>query len=261
MLLALILSAVVLYLLSGAAGVHALRRDRDGSLFLSIVLFVLAFVTHTSYLGIYSRQFGRCPATTPSEILVFIAWAIALNYLVLGSTYRVSILGWLTSPTILGMLTLAHFTQGSSPTMPTEKNALWALEFHAGISLLAYGTLGLAAIAAGVSILSNHSLKQKSALSIRWLSLPLGKLDKVTFRVGLWGWLLLLVGIASGFWVPGWGLLNAKVIWGIGIGLLYGMWLGMRWRGRLSPVRFAWIMVLNYAFVLVTFLGMNAWLN
>jgi ABC-type uncharacterized transport system permease subunit len=128
---------------------------------------------------------------------------------------------------------------------------------HAATILLAYGAFGLAAVAAAMFLVQQHDLK---AHKLRALlsSLPsIQRLEVVTTRLVLVGFLLLTIGLVVGSQLPRkegisfWA--DAKVLWS---GLLWLIYLealvAHKFFGR-SARRFAVVIIAAFVFLLLTF--------
>src|SRR6202011_690599 len=94
----------------------------------------LGFIFQTAFLSIRGPALGRCPLTNLFEVFVFLAWSVALVYMLVGPAYRLSLMGAFTAPLVVllqGFALLAPIDI-RHPT-PVPPNA-W-LEFHASMSL------------------------------------------------------------------------------------------------------------------------------
>jgi ABC-type uncharacterized transport system permease subunit len=78
-----------------------------------------------------------CPIGTLPEILIFLGWSIALIYLVIGPTYRLSLMGAFTAPLVL-FLQIVAIVLPAEPSRPPHAPNPW-VEAHAALSLVAYG--------------------------------------------------------------------------------------------------------------------------
>src|SRR5882757_8366442 len=58
------------------------------------------FLLQTGFLYLRGQRIGRCPLTSLFEVLIFLGWAMVLFYLLIGPTYRLSLLGAFTSPLV-----------------------------------------------------------------------------------------------------------------------------------------------------------------
>src|SRR5438105_10731922 len=67
----------------------------------------LGFVFQTAFLWIRGHALGRCPLTNLFEVFIFLAWSIALVYMVIGPVYRLSLMGAFTAPLVFLIQTIA----------------------------------------------------------------------------------------------------------------------------------------------------------
>ena len=68
------------------------------------------FILQTAFLSIRGHAVGRCPLTNLFEVLIFLAWSIALIYMVVGPAYRLSLMGAFTAPLVLIVQGFALFS-------------------------------------------------------------------------------------------------------------------------------------------------------
>ena len=61
----------------------------------------LGFIFQTAFLWIRGQALGRCPITNLFEVFVFLAWSVALVYMLVGPAYRLSLMGAFTAPLVL----------------------------------------------------------------------------------------------------------------------------------------------------------------
>ncbi len=155
------LAAVVRTGVALRAGVFPLGRFN----FLAIGL---GFVFQTAFLSIRGHALGRCPLTNLFEVFIFLAWSVALIYMLVGPTYRLSLMGAFTAPLVVllqGFALIAPIDVRHSVKMPANT----ALEFHASVSLVAYGAFALACIA-GVMYLGTRAPAQDTSTALNFLS-------------------------------------------------------------------------------------------
>lgn len=236
-----------------AFGAKSFRRNH-----LNLAFIVVAFVLHSIFLFMRGEEIGHCPLTNPFETIVFLSWAIALNYLLIGPPFHISLLGAFSAPLILALNLFAMLTPTLDRPSGPQPQAGWLLELHAGVSVLAYGTLGIAAIAAVMFLISNHYLKLRLLHPIVSRLPPVGKLDVVSQRVMVLGFLLLAVGMAAGFLSPTIKHDTVKATWSVMVLLGYALLLLARLKSWFSPSRFAWACVSLYLFILLTFWAINS---
>jgi len=232
--------ATVFALLAGLFGLRRLGIDSDKPSRLPLVFMAATFLTQLAFLYFRGQERGQCPLKDLGEIFAFLSWSLVLFYLITGPLYRVSLLGLFTAPLVVILQSLAllpgFLSKDISP--PTTLDP-WG-ETHAAFSVLAYGALGLSAIASVMFIILNQRLKEANFSSGLTQKLPgVGPLSSVMQRLGLIGFTLLTVGIVSGFFIENIGggqkhLYVAAITW-----LLYALLLGISLTRGLTPKRLA----------------------
>src|SRR5437899_11142056 len=95
----------------------------------------LGFIFQTAFLSIRGHALGRCPITNLFEVIIFVAWSVALFYMVVGPTYRLSLMGAFTAPFVVVLQLLALITPVDRPHPAILSANTW-LEFHASMSLV-----------------------------------------------------------------------------------------------------------------------------
>src|SRR5712692_4735856 len=104
------------------------------------------FVFQTIFLSIRGHSLGRCPLTNLFEVFVFLAWSVALIYILVGPAYRLSLMGAFTAP-LVSLLQGFPLIASIDVRQPVHVPANSWLEFHASVSLVACGAFALACIA------------------------------------------------------------------------------------------------------------------
>ncbi|TMP99206.1 MAG: cytochrome c assembly protein, partial [Verrucomicrobia bacterium] len=133
---------------------------------------------------------------------------------------------------------------------------------HAALILLSYGAFGLSSAAGLMYLTQEHDLKFHKMRAIFSLVPPIQRLELVIGRLMATGFVLLTAGLAIGaVWLKlpeGVGYFDdPKVHWSILVWLLYLTLLILNWRFAQGGRRFAWGAVGCFAFVLLTFWGVN----
>ena len=118
-----LIAATLLAALGGAWGMISVHRGRRSKLTIFWMIGVLA--CQITFLALRGQQRGACPLGDLGEILVFLSWALTLFYLLVGSAYRISLLGVFTAPVVALFQSVALFpglmeinpakTQGANP--------------------------------------------------------------------------------------------------------------------------------------------------
>jgi HemX protein len=215
----------------------------------------LGFIFQTAFLSVRGHVLGRCPLTNLFEVLVFLAWSVALTYLLIGPAYRLSLMGAFTAPLVAliqGFALLAPIDIRHPAKVPANS---W-LEFHASMSMMAYGAFALACIAGVMYLVQEHQLKTRQLHSIFYHLPPLTDLFAAITRLLWWGFALYTLGLASGFFI-GQPLPRPQVVCAIGVWLLYAAILHGRYLRRLAPKRVAALCILGFSAALTLLWGIT----
>lgn len=189
-----------------------------------------------------------CPIRTLPEIVIFLSWAIGLFYIVIGPTYRISLMGVFTAPLILGLQSIALLLP-SEKISSTAKLNPW-IETHAALSLLAFGAFGLACISGIMFLVQEKQLKSQHPSPIFHYLPPIRILEEVTIRLLWLGLILLSISFASG-WIAHFSIAGAKfwtslLVWGT-----YFFTLVLHQKHRLAPHRLAFLAIFIFLFALM----------
>ncbi len=213
----------------------------------------LGFAFQTAFLFMRGHEIGSCPLTNLFEVFIFLSWSMVLLYLLIGTAYRLSLLGAFTSPLVFIFQTFALIAPIDTPMHARVMHSAW-LELHAAISIIAYGAFALAGVAGVMFLVQERQLKTHQLRSFFFHLPPIHDLSVAINRLLLTGFALLTIGLLAGFavridWV--------KVSWGIGVWLIYGAILqAEKWK-RVSPRRVAQLAVAAFTITLSTLWGLN----
>jgi HemX protein len=217
----------------------------------------LGFIFQTAFLSVRGHALGRCPLTNLFEVFVFLAWSLSLFYMLVGPTYRLSLMGAFTAPLVVVLQSfalIAPIDRTHAGRMPANP---W-LEFHASISLVAYGAFALACIASVMYLVQERQLKTHHLHSIFYHLPPLPDLFAAITRLLWWGFGLYTVGLVSGFFVPAVaGLPWAQIICALFVWLLYAGILQGRHLRRLAPKRVAALCIVGFSAALTLLWGIT----
>jgi HemX protein len=164
----------------------------------NFVMILFGFGLQTAFLGLRGHALGRCPITNLFEVLVFLAWSIALIYMIIGPAYRLSLMGSFTAPLVLLLQSFALLAPIDAPRAARLAPNAW-LEFHASISLIAYGAFALACVAGVMYLVQERQLKTHELRSIFYQLPPLPNLFSAMIRLLWFGFILYSAGLVSGF--------------------------------------------------------------
>jgi len=98
-----LLSAAILSGLASLIGVRAVLTENKKNRW-TFVFMLLSFACQLFWLGLRGDERAGCPLLDGGEILVFLAWSVSLFYFIVGSTYRVTLLGMFSAPVVSLML-------------------------------------------------------------------------------------------------------------------------------------------------------------
>src|SRR4029077_19737210 len=215
----------------------------------------LGFIFQTAFLSVRGHALGRCPITNLFEVFIFLAWSIALIYMLIGPAYRLSLMGAFTAPLVFLIQTFALLAP-IDVRHPLKLPANPWLEFHASMSMVAYGAFALACIAGIMYLVQERQIKTHQLHSIFYHLPPLTDLFAAITRLLWWGFALYTLGLVSGFFV-GQPLPWAQVICAIGIWILYAGILQGRHLRRLAPKSVAALCVVGFTAALTLLWGIS----
>ena len=215
----------------------------------------LGFVFQTAFLSVRGHELGRCPLTNLFEVFIFLAWSVALMYMLVGPAYRLSLMGAFTAPLVVvlqGFALMAPIDVRHPVKLPANPS----LEFHASVSLIAFGAFALACVAGVMYLVQERQLKTHHLRSIFYHLPPLTDLFAAITGLLWWGFVLYTVGIASGFFT-GRPLPRVQVVAAIGVWLLYAAILQGRYLRRIAPRRVAALCIIGFSVALTLLWGIT----
>ncbi len=245
------------FLFGFAYSMHALGARVYRRSHLNFFAILSGFLCQTAFLYLRGERIGRCPLTNFFEVFIFLAWAMVLFYLLIGPTYRLSLLGVFTSPLVFILQIGALIVPNLDKVAPPKSTINPWMELHAAVSIVAYGAFALAGVAGVMYLVQEKQLKTHHIRSIFYHLPPIRELAFANRRLIFTGFTLLTVGIAAGFAVGSLSSHFIKISWSVGVWALYGFILGAEQVHRLSPRRGAWLSVAALVVVLCTLWGIR----
>ena len=215
----------------------------------------LGFIFQTAFLSMRGHALGRCPITNLFEVFIFLAWSVAAIYMLVGPGYRLSLMGAFTAPLVVVLQVFALIAP-IDIRHPVKLPANPWLEFHASISLVAYGAFALACIAGVMYLVQERQLKTHQLHSIFYHLPPLTDLFAAITRLLWWGFVLYTLGIESGCF-PGRPLPRLQVVAAIAVWLLYAAILQGQHLRRLAPKRVAALCIIGFSAALTLLWGIT----
>lgn len=236
-----------LYFFSCTSVLLSLRAKRLHPGRFSFIEILLGVFFQSWFLILRGKAVHACPITTLPEMFLFLSWAIGWFYLLIGPTYRISLMGTFTAPLILIFQSIGLFSLAAPIPIHSLLNP-W-IEAHAALSLVAFGALGLASVSALMFLFQEWQLKSQAPSRIFHFLPPMRLLETTTTRLlwlGLGGLTVsFVVGALSGIAVSGAKFWISLLLWSLYVVL--GVTQQAR---RLSPHHFAQGIVVIFLFAL-----------
>jgi ABC-type uncharacterized transport system permease subunit len=255
---ALLAASTFCFLLGFAYTMFVLGSGRYRPSRFNFATMMGGFAFQTGFLVERGHALNACPLTNLFEVLIFLSWSMVLLYFLVGATYRISLLGVFTSPLAFIFQTVALILPIDSPPGLRARTVTdpW-LETHAAISIVAYGAFALACVAGVMYLIQERQLKTHRLRGMFFYLPPIADLAVAINRLIFTGFILLTLGLLAGFLVRGAPAESSKVIWGIGVWLIYGGILQAdKWR-RVTPRLVAVLSVAAFTVTLATLWGLN----
>jgi ABC-type uncharacterized transport system permease subunit len=256
-----LLAAVIVYGIALVYSVFLWRRGfrRDDRIHYLILLVGYALHLLSMMKRGYSLQ--RCPTSNLYEATLFIGWGMMSACLALALVQRFRFLPVFANPVMVALGVFAMMPGLDAPPTATNYPPLM-VSLHAALTLLAYGSFGLAAAAAVMYLTQERDLKLHRKKVLFSLLPPITRLEKVVTWLTVAGMALLSGGLVVGFVgihpPPGVAYYqDFKVVWSCVVWGLYAVLLVLHWRFAMRGRRFAWGAVGAFGFVLLTFWGSN----
>jgi ABC-type uncharacterized transport system permease subunit len=235
--------------------VSLLRGGRtSGVLIYGTILagYVLQFIG----LGVRGHATGGCPLGNRFEIFQFTAWSAITLYLVIGVTFRSSVLGYFTSclGATLTLLSLSIPAWDAVRRTHIFGGNPW-IELHASLAIFSYGVFGLLALTSALFLLRHFSIKSKHLGG--WFSFLPSILDLDHIEVRLLGTGVVLLTLAMAFGSVYW-LRDTATVGHVKLAATVAVWIassvafGLRVGGRLLARRFAWSCLVLFAAALLS---------
>lgn len=253
------------YLGAAAGYIVFIIRQRDQAEVWAVRIMTVGAAIHTVQLILQALHLGHASAVNLSQSLGFMAWAVAVGFLLVQLRARVKVLGALIAP--LALLFMITAWSGSSEPLPSYGyfKSIW-LNLHIAAAFLGEGVLAGAAGAGLLYLLLERDIKGKRFGWLYSRAPSLSTLDHLGQTCLIIGFPLFTVGMLSGaifshyisgsFWR--W---DGKEVWSLVSWIVYAVLLHQRltvgWRGRKA----AWLAIIGFGVVLFTFFGATGLMN
>lgn len=247
--------ALACYVAGFAYSVYSLLTNRFLVSRITFCAICAGFLFTTIFLFDRGHAIGRCPITNRFEVLVFMTWSMVLIYLVIGSSYRLSLMGAFTAPVASAILLVAIGVSPGEPVAARIKVNPW-LEAHTSFLMVACGAFALACIAGVMFLVQESQLKTRHPSSIFFRLPPITALSIANSRLLSLGFGLFTVGLAAGFLIGGridW----VQAAWSILVWCVYGGIIIARIRHAMAAKWVAALSIVAFSLLLSTFWGIR----
>ncbi len=201
----LLKTAAVFYFLATASFIFYVLMRNTASRLPTLVLLG-GFVLHTAALGLHFFVEGYPAVTQFYDALAFKSWLIVALYLVIQIKYRLTVLGAIVAP-VVTLMTLAAAAFGAAGgELPPGLKTYW-LPVHVTLAFLGNAVFALAFAVSLIYLLQERGLKHKKMSALLKRIPSLETLDRLNYRLLVWGFPLMTLGILT-------GSLWARVYWG-----------------------------------------------
>lgn len=225
----------------------------------AVIAVLLGFGCHAASIIIHAFELRYIPLTQRYESFSFFAAVAVLGFLITYVKYRITSLSVFAFPAIFLMTFMANLAYDPSDSIPLALRSNW-IYIHTPLVILGYVALFIAFSAAVLYLIQERELKSKHP-KMFYNRLPsLEMCDDLAYRALAIGFPLMTLGILSGaLWAQtAWGTLwDLKVVLASVTWLIYLMLIHYRliagWRGKKA----AYMAIVGFLGVLVTFLGAN----
>ena len=248
--------AAACYLAGFVLGTIAIIRERKISRALMYFVISAGFTLQT--FGLYQRGLAvkGCPLGNTFELFQFMAWSAIALYLVIGATFRLSLLGYFTSVLAAALTAVSLSFPAWDP--PARVNIFggnpW-IEFHAALALFSYGVFALLTLTALMYVLQVFSLKRHHLHGLFSFLPSIRELDHISLRLLTAGVVLLTasLGVGAVYWLDDTTTVNAtKLAVTLWVWAAYAAVLVLRLRSVLVGQRLAWFLLALFAVVLLS---------
>ncbi|HME45918.1 MAG TPA: c-type cytochrome biogenesis protein CcsB [Syntrophorhabdales bacterium] len=256
---------VVLYLIATLFYLVYLTRKKEIIEKIGSYVLVSACLVHLVATLYRYIEAGYTPITNLHESLSFFALCTAVFFLYLRKTYRIPGLGSIVLPVVSIMVIWALTLPSPIKPLPPVLQSYW-LPIHTGLAFIGDAIFLVGCLVSIIYILAERDIKKKRLHAIFGSFPSLETLDRVNYRCMSYGFPFLTIGIITGSiwaqsaWGSSWNW-DPKETWSLITWIVYAIMIHNRftmgWRGRKT----AYLMILGFISVVVTFLGVNLFIG
>lgn len=202
----------------------------------------------------------RLPLTSVETALSFFPFCVTAAFFLIYVRFRMAWLGFLVLPFVF-VLALAAALSSTPLPASSGLHSPW-LMVHSSAMILAYTGLFLTFVAAIMYLLQSGELKSKRHRALYRYLPSLEACDRLYDRSLVFGWVCMTAGIVTGFlwareaWRGAWEW-DPKIIASIFTWIIYLALISARFRGGSRGRRSAYVAILGFVAILITFLGVS----
>jgi cytochrome c-type biogenesis protein CcsB len=228
-------------------------------------LMLAALILNAGLFVLRWHEAGRAPLKSLFESLVFFALCIAIVYVFFEWIYKTRVFGVPATLLALGCLVYALTKWDAEIVkLPPALQSPWFVP-HVMVYFVGYAAVALAFALAAIQLLAPRVPAVQRLLTMKAGTIMTGKpldIEKMAYELVRFGFVLLTIGLLVGsVWAKSaWGdfwVWDPKENWSLVTWLIYGGYLHLRrvrgWRGDKG----AWLLIIGFAVVMFTYLGMN----
>src|SRR5258706_1497569 len=193
----LLCGVLVLYFLSAGAFVAFLTAGGERSRSLGPHLLAAGAAIHGLEISHRSLVVGHIAVASFDEGLSFLAFSLAILYLLIDRRHVLAALGAIVAPLATLLTVVAFLVSSGTTTLPPALRSAW-LPVHVTLAFLGNAVFAIAFATSAVYLFEDNRLKAKRPSRIRRIFPSLEKLDELNYRLLAWGFPLLTLGILSG---------------------------------------------------------------
>jgi len=226
----------------------------------SLVALGVGLLFHATALAAAAARIHRLPMTDVRSALSVFSFLATMAFFFVYMRYRITSLGVFMLPLAFVLTLVSAVQKGTLPSSPQFRSG-WLL-VHITTILLGYVGFLLTFVAAVMYLIQERDLKSKRPRAFYYRLPSLEVCDELYFRSLIFGLPFLTLGILMGLvaasrqWKGSWEfdpkILASLITWLIYL-LLFSTRLSGSWQGRRS----AYLTILGFATLMVTFLGIS----
>lgn len=254
--------ACALYLSGFALGTFGWLKKRKVARAPIYLLTAIGFICQTAGLYVRGLEVHGCPIGNTFEFFQFTTWSAIALYLVIGTTFRLSLLGYFTSSlsAILTLVSLAVPRWDAVRAVDVFHGNPW-IEFHAALALFSYGVFALLALTSTMYLLQLYSLQHRNLRGLFSFLPSILDLDHISLRLLTAGVIIMSASLVVGsvYWLRDTSTVDlAKLVITMSVWVAYTLALGLRWSSVLIAKRLAWVCVVLFVAALLSLGPVNS---